>query len=392
MGCKRLLSLVLLSALFVFLHAPRAESFFSSGFSFSAGSGTIGASGSSYSGSSWSSVSSSSGTASGDGGSVSVFTSMPVIFNSVSEAEGVLSPEILSVLNGIGQEESINAVTVDSGLAALVGGEDILQSLLLQDAGNTVSAQKVTTRHTNGVQYKEVTKFSELLNADAGDSDFQIYSVKGLPLYSIVYADSEEWENAFERIEFFDSGYSDHTIGEIISKEEAENVDFCQKFRALAENTETIAAFFTKADEEDITLKAEEVKLRETLLDFGLLESKDGTYTTPEKVAIVTIDPENINDEDDVLKIYKHEISHTFFATSETYKNEMTEVWNGLTVEAQEEIKDFLIEKGYCVDNEIDVINEFAAQCLSHRWFSSTVNDYGDSFIEIFEDKFADYF
>jgi len=152
---------------------------------------------------------------------------------------------------------------------------------------------------------------------------------------------------------------SDEDLDDLLSPSKyLDNSDFGRReprFDGYNFNTEEMAEFYTKAEEQGVTINPMEEAVKQRLINEGALAKKDGAYEALKKEAVIS-HPQLYDAYSENL-IRRHERGHALFETDADYRKGIQDIWESLDTETKELITKFLRFIGY---HESVTLTEFA--------------------------------
>ncbi|HUX20871.1 MAG TPA: hypothetical protein VMW69_06500 [Spirochaetia bacterium] len=122
-----------------------------------------------------------------------------------------------------------------------------------------------------------------------------------------------------------------------------------------------LAAFFSRAEEQEFSLNPEEIELRSILIANGLI-LPDACGFKAGTGAIITLSQEGSHALRTLL--LTHEGYHGIYFTHPAYRERVEEIWKGVSPQAREIFRLFLKANDYDISNPDLVVNEFQAYLL----------------------------
>lgn len=200
---------------------------------------------------------------------------------------------------------------------------------------------------------------------------YTIRKQENLPIYFFKFADTYTQGLTLDRLLFFVESKPDELFTDAALRlsmlEMGLSGSLGQDFRLS-----DVARFFTEANRRKVKLNQLECRLREELLNAGLLKKDTNSFIAKDGAIISTPVREQINIFDDsfgdrLLSDIAHEFNHGIYFTEKTYRDAINDLWaNGLSPVERQFARDIL--KGICnslvhsLDSDPDLlIREFTA-------------------------------
>ncbi|MCX5701208.1 MAG: HEAT repeat domain-containing protein, partial [Candidatus Omnitrophica bacterium] len=269
------------------------------------------------------------------------------IINLAKDKSSPLHKHYLDMLGAIGErsrdaQDFLKAVVVDASEPAYIR----------QAAENQVKSVEAA----NSVNIKTVTSAAVVLQDSGKDDNPDGYSIyrlqlKGITVYCLVFASANS-QTVLDRLAFYaeKEGYK----GKVLRDDEMPN---SYVYDGHDYSLDTIAVFFTKAEQNKVQLHPQETRLRDRLLMLGLLKSEGGVYRAGEKNMVVSF----IRDHPRKEEVFIHELVHAFY-DNPVFLEQVKQIFMKLSPQQQEMIKNFLRAKDYAVDSDEKLFySEFAA-------------------------------
>ncbi len=185
----------------------------------------------------------------------------------------------------------------------------------------------------------------------------------------------------FKRLAFFveKAGY----VGRLMKDSD---IDHLHGFNAHDYQAKSLAAFFTKAEQEKFTLNRYELELRSILLENGIIVAGEGDYL-PGTGAVLSFSRESVS----YLRylFMAHEGFHGLYFTDESFRNEMHQFYTAMDTRAVDFLETYfsIVDTlGYDRTDQFLMENECMAYTLQQP-----LNRVSDYFSGIIRERFTRY-
>lgn len=196
---------------------------------------------------------------------------------------------------------------------------------------------------------------------------YMVMQYKDEPIFFMGFANSEIQGLAFDRLNIF----VEVNPGLVATDEELDKINWELQIVGGDDHDyrlSDITKFFTEADKKGIKLNAVEERIREELIQSGLLiKDKNGYRATKEAAIISTDDSSEAN--------FDHEFNHAIYFTDRQYRNAAINLWKYLSDSERALARDImqaLFEYNFASDEDL-LIREFIA---FFRDFDELVSSY----------------